>query len=77
MLIGRDLGKHDAVRNAPRRRGGLSRPDHLRVQLYGALICLETDEDWRLGSKPVGQLETRAPFAKVPGPPHPSPDPRA
>lgn len=77
MLIGRDFGKRHAVRNAPRRRDGLSRPDHPRVQLDGALIRLETDEDWGLGSKTVGQLETRAPFAEVPGPTHPSVDPRA
>ncbi len=76
MLIGRDLGKRDAVRNASRRRGGLPRPDHQRVQLDGALIRLETDEDWCLGSKTVGQLETRPPFAEVPGPTHPSLDPR-
>jgi hypothetical protein len=77
MLVGRDLGKRDAVRNAPGRRGGLSGPDYLRVQFDGALICLEADEDWGFGLKTIGQLETRAPFAEVPGPTHPRLDPQA
>ena len=76
-LIGSNLGKCDAVRDAPRRRGQFPGPDHPRLQLDGAFIRLEADADWRLGLKAVGQLETRAPFAEVPSPTHPCLDRRA
>jgi len=70
-LFGRNLREGHAVKDASTRRSRIPGPDHVRLDIDGALVRLKAGAQGGLGLEALGQLHTGATHAQILGPAHP------